>query len=540
MIHGLSKYSTNGAGAGIDYFLALEYFDRSEEEWRKRDPAPTLLEGKPSAMRTLCESLDFKHKYTSGVLSFSKDETSLINSKPGTKEKIIEEFKDFAFAGVKEDCRNILLVEHNHVGRIEIHYMIPRIHLESGKYFNPFPPNYGGRHGAGSNKEFISQNDSFIDHICKKYELQNPRSPEIQRSVTIPQFDPQRNIKKQVISAIDHLIDAGAISSREDMIRFLEKNGAVITRKGSNYFSLKFEGMSKAIKLEGELYSARPFSEIAKRHSERAERFETQRASAESRYGKTLDFRAAEVNSRHRIPKKITEQSAERDTNLSKELQKTQREISETRAIINSFSPSVINAARDFVGQNKSLINQAINTPKAPLRSIIAPNVSTGNKIHDELLQKFHSEMTDIIKKDITQRERLSDMYANLTSQATQRLETAIRQIASFSASLYTGIEFRSVGSLLNSEIGKFSRNIANLIKDINSEFKTIKLSQSNLEQNQKTVSSDANDACSEYSFGFATKTKITRRGSSHGKNSANQAKRDAENTLPNTASPSR
>lgn len=156
MIHGLSKYSTNGAGAGIDYFLAEEYFDRSEKGWGKRDPAPTVLEGNPSAMRTLCESLDFKHKYTSGVLNFSKAETSLIDLKPGTKEKSLKSSKKSAFAGVKEDCRNILLVKHNHVGRIKIHYMIPRIHLESGKYSNPFPPNYGGRHGTGSNKEFIS------------------------------------------------------------------------------------------------------------------------------------------------------------------------------------------------------------------------------------------------------------------------------------------------------------------------------------------------------------------------------------------------
>jgi len=53
-------------------------------------------------MRLLCESLDFKHKYTSGVLSFSEEETAIINSTRGMKGKIIEDHKDFAFAGVKK------------------------------------------------------------------------------------------------------------------------------------------------------------------------------------------------------------------------------------------------------------------------------------------------------------------------------------------------------------------------------------------------------------------------------------------------------
>ena len=525
MIHGLSKYSTVGAGAGIEYFLAENYFDKQTQEWRQRTPSATLLEGNPSAMRILCDSLDFKHKYTSGVLSFSEQETALINSTHGMKNKIIEDFKNFAFAGVKKDCRNILLVQHEHTGRLEIHYMIPRIHLESGKYFNPFPPNYNGKRGPGNNNDFISQNDSFVDQICNKYGLQNPRDAKVRRSVKLPQLDSQKNIKKQVAAAIDNLIDAGAVSSRDDMLVFLQKQGAKITRKGSNYFSFKFEGMSKAAKLEGELYSEQPFSEIAKRHSERDAKFEAERASAESRYSETLAVRSAEVESRHRIPAVVAGRTEDRTAKSSAELQKSQKEFSEIRDLINSFSPSTANAARNLVNQNKLITDPLINIPKSSPRSIVAPNISTGNKVHDELLAKFHNEMAGAIKKDIMQRQKLSSDYAKLAKETIKKIEGAVKDIFSVAVSLYTGQNFCSPGKNLQDDISKLKKKITTLIDDIKTEVQSAKKAESRIKKLDK-LNVGQGEGGNEYRFGFAIKTRIKPEELDHGKNSNQQAER--------------
>ncbi|PTC20203.1 relaxase/mobilization nuclease [Pseudomonas baetica] len=532
MIHGLSKHSTVGAGTGINYFLSENYFDKETHEWRQRTPAATLLEGNPSAMRVLCESLDFKHKYTSGVLSFSEEETALINSTRGMKGKIIEDFKDFAFAGVKKDCRNILLVQHEHTGRLEIHYMIPRIHLESGKYFNPFPPNYNGKQGPGNNNEFILQNDSFVDQVCNKYGLQNPRDTKIRRSVELPQFDPQRNIKKQVVAAIDNLIDAGAVSSREDMLIFLQKQGAEITRKGHNYFSFKFEGMSKAAKLEGELYSEQPFSEIAKRHSKRDAKFEAERAGTESRYSETLTFRSTEVESRHRIPAGVAERAEDRFAKSSAGLQKTHKELSEIRDVINNFSPPAASAARNLVNQNKLIAEPLINIPKTSPRSIVAPNISTGNKVHDELLAKYHNDMAGAIKKDILYRQKLSGDYAKLAKETIKKIESAVKDMFSFAVSMYTGQNFYSPGKTLQYEFSELKLKVEKLIEDIKLEVQLAKKTERHIKKIDK-LSVGEDGSGDKYRFGFAIKTKIKPEELDHGKNSDQQAERHATEPAP-------
>ena len=184
MIHGLSKH-TQGAGGAVDYFLDDQYFeaDPTQEdpragEWREREPKPVVLDGDPKQIVALCDSLGFKNRYTSGVLSFSPEESAKISATPGMKEQLIEELREFAYAGVKsDDCKPLLVVQHEHTGRLELHYLIPRVSLESGKYFNPFPPNYDGRRGKGTNNTYKEQNDTFTDHMCSKYGLQNPRDP---------------------------------------------------------------------------------------------------------------------------------------------------------------------------------------------------------------------------------------------------------------------------------------------------------------------------------------------------------------------------
>jgi hypothetical protein len=113
MINGLAK-STTRAGDAVEYFLGAEFYDKESQEWKPRDPLPTLLEGDPEAIQVLCDSLQFKSQYTSGVLSFSPEETALISATPGMKDAILDDFKAFAFAGVPDDCRQFLAVEHTH------------------------------------------------------------------------------------------------------------------------------------------------------------------------------------------------------------------------------------------------------------------------------------------------------------------------------------------------------------------------------------------------------------------------------------------
>ena len=407
MIHGLSKHTTVSVAA-IDYFLAGEYLDKESGEWKPRDPAPQLLEGDPIQMRALCDSLSFKNRYTSGVLSFTKDETDRINGTPGMKEALIEELRSFAYAGFKnDDSKALLVVQHSHLDRLELHYMIPRVSLESGLYFNPFPPNYDGKRGPGNNQAYIKQNDSFVDHVCEKYGLQNPRDPAIEREhrpPTFEKFSENKEIRRQVVKALNELVDCGKVKSRDDMSTFLKSHGAEITRQGSDYFSFKFPEMRQAIKLKGELYGEQSFDTIKEHFEQRRENFEASRAGVESRFAETIDQRAEEIEERHGKRTEEAERAKDIDPRSERELTETAEALKDE---LGGLDNTIRDLAADCVRQTPGLMKasglasggggggSAILGGGGGGGSTDAVSDTsvgkTGNAVLDELIQAFHS-----------------------------------------------------------------------------------------------------------------------------------------------------
>lgn len=346
MIHGVSRHTASAVGA-IDYFLSDEYKDKESGEWKLRDPVPELLEGDPIQMRALCDSLAYKNKYTSAVLSFTKEETDKINSTPGMKEALIEELRGFVYAGFKsDDAKALLVVQHSHLDRLELHYMVPRVNLESGLSFSPFPVRYDDT-PPGALNLFIPQNNAFVDHVCEKYGLQNPRDPSIQRECKAPifeKFSENSDVRREVIKAISELIDSGVVKNRDDMTDFLKSHGAKITRQGSDYFSFKFPDMKQAIKLKGELYGEQSFSAIKEHVEQRQAAFDTSREGAESRYAAVIDKRASEIEGRH--GKRTAQAEAANSADPA-----TERELRETIQVLTEKPDSFVNRARTDAAQ---------------------------------------------------------------------------------------------------------------------------------------------------------------------------------------------
>lgn len=320
MMHGLSVH-TQSATSAVGYFLDALYQDKTTGAWHERDPAPELIEGDPGQMTALCDALSFKHHYTTGVLAFSKNDTAKLAATPGLKEKLIEELREFAYAGVtQDDCKPLFIVEHGHKGNVELHYLIPRVNLESGKYFNPFPPNYNGKRGPGNNQDFIEQNDTFIDYISSKYGLDNPRHPDFAREIKIAPFDPEAADKKTINELIGLKIVSGEVKSRADIVDVLKKQGGTITRLGKDYISVKFAENSKAIRLRGGVYGDESFAEIRAGFEAARAHFDLPPEFHEARYREVQAFRAEEVGSRHNLKGLAAERAGDFDRKSASEL----------------------------------------------------------------------------------------------------------------------------------------------------------------------------------------------------------------------------
>lgn len=128
------KVFPHGQGGGdgpTHYLVRLDYPGRDELP-------PEVLRGDVETTRDLIDSLDTKWRFTAGVLSWHPDDTVT----PEQEQRVMDDFEQVAFAGLEPDQRNILWVWHIHAGHHELHFVIPRVELSSGKAFNPCPPGW--------------------------------------------------------------------------------------------------------------------------------------------------------------------------------------------------------------------------------------------------------------------------------------------------------------------------------------------------------------------------------------------------------------
>lgn len=115
MIVGFSKHGTGGGRGPTQYMT-------DEKRAGRENAPPVVLRGDAEQTRQLIDSLEFKHKYTSGVLSFAAGEEIT----PEMEQAIMDRFESVAFAGLEPDQYDILWVRHTHAGHHELHFVTPQ------------------------------------------------------------------------------------------------------------------------------------------------------------------------------------------------------------------------------------------------------------------------------------------------------------------------------------------------------------------------------------------------------------------------------
>lgn len=258
-MHGFSSYSGSGGGGGsgpVDYFTDDEYRDKEEGVWLPRDPLPEVVEGDPALMVQMIDALSYKHKYTSGVLSFTHSDTYKLKLS-GLSEAIADincRLKEILFAGIALEHQHILIVKQSHLGRLELHYVLPRHNYEVDRAWNPAPP--------GEAK--FRQMDALVDFINVKYGLDDPRDPLRARTTKEIEWEPtdKKTTRETLNDFFKEAVIEGVIGSRDELIDLAKNSGFEITRVGDNYVSMKPPGGDKAIRLRGEIYD-RKFTNAA-------------------------------------------------------------------------------------------------------------------------------------------------------------------------------------------------------------------------------------------------------------------------------------
>lgn len=489
MINGLSRHSINAASA-VAYYLDDKFFDtdinadvdldaydpKRKGEWRLREPRPVLLEGDPEQMVALCNSLTFKHRYTTGVLSFSPEETEMIDATPGLKENLIQEIRDFAYAGVKNnDCKPMMIVQHTHTGRLELNYMFPRVHMESGKYFNPFPPNYTGATGKGAAQKYIEHNDAFVDYVCSKYGLQNPRDPEYAQEIKINPFDPAKAEKTAINKEISDLVGTGHIRSRDDVVNWFKNSGGTITRMGKDSISVKFADKSKAMKFKGSYYGEQSHAAIEAGLDAAKEQFNRSPEKFESAFREVQAERAGEVESRHDLKGRAAERAEDFDRKSTAELRAYDDELSATKSSLNNYDGHR-HRVNDALIEDRSLVTaggsaKGIEVGIAGGSSDAEP-ILTGDPGTDQLIRAFARMQKKLANEEIQR--------AKARWQIDPQQEKMVREISDMMTKLFTGLATGKnlfsgrPGAMTRDDIAQARQVIQQQQKELQTELKAV------------------------------------------------------------------
>jgi hypothetical protein len=213
-----------------------------------------LLRGNPLLTERLADNLDFKNRYTVGVLSFEES-----NITEHQKHEIMARFEESLLAGLDPDQYDITWIEHNDKGRLELNFIIPNVELSTGKRLQPY-----------YHKSDMPITENFKQVINYEYGLSDPNDPDKQKAVKIDVHNLPQNlieIKDKIGQAISSQIESGAINDQQGVVDTLKNAGFEIARITEKSISIKNPDGKRNIRLEGAIYENRQFdSELGKEY----------------------------------------------------------------------------------------------------------------------------------------------------------------------------------------------------------------------------------------------------------------------------------
>jgi len=267
MLVGFSKYGKGGGHAPVAYLTSERNPDGSA-----RTPKPTILRGHAERVRQLIDDLPFKYKYTSGVLSFEEKPWAV---PPEVQAAIMDAFMAVAFAGLSEEQRPpVLWVRHEHAGRLELNFLIPRVEPCSGKSLNIAPPKsltretfdtframMNARHGFSDPDDPARTRNVSLPHHIEKLLAEARRkgeAPNLRGATAL-----RKTLSEAITAHVSCEADQSSLKSQKDVVGYLEGAGYAIARMGKDYITIIEPQTGERIRLKGALYSREGFDPAA-------------------------------------------------------------------------------------------------------------------------------------------------------------------------------------------------------------------------------------------------------------------------------------
>ena len=236
---------TGSAAAAADYLLG-----ERDAAGQPREGVE-VLRGDPHQVAAVADTLEFDHKYTSGVIAWAPDDAPTDEQ----IEAVLDEFEKTAWAGLEPDRYAWAAVLHRERGGgAHVHVLAARCDLETGRSLNIAPP--------GWRKTFDPLRDAF-NHEHGWSRPDDPARARVEqpghrayieaarlRAGLRLESSPRDLIRDYLLQRVEH----GAVRNRHEVVAALREAGLEVPRQGMDYITALDPETGDRWRLKGELY----------------------------------------------------------------------------------------------------------------------------------------------------------------------------------------------------------------------------------------------------------------------------------------------
>ena len=252
------KFLYRGTGSAA---TAAAYLLGDRDAGGKERVAVEVLRGDPQEVAAVADALDFKHRYTSGLLAWSPADAPT----PAEIDRVLDGFEESAWSGLARDRYAWSAILHrDREGGAHVHVFAARCDLETGRSLNIAPP--------GWEKTFDPLRDAFnYEHGWSRPDdparlrPYRPTPPRGQGAAGPPRGgwdaatllaglkvepDPRVVIGEYLLERVS----GGGVSDRAGVVAALEEAGLEVTRQGQRHVTARHPETGDRWRLKGALY----------------------------------------------------------------------------------------------------------------------------------------------------------------------------------------------------------------------------------------------------------------------------------------------
>ncbi len=244
----LVKFLAHGKGSAQ---AAADYLTRELDSQGDVREDVAVLRGDPDAVAAVADTLEFDHKYTSGVIAWAPED------RPSDQDidRVLDEFEQTAWAGLAQDRYAWAAVQHRTAtGGVHVHVLAARCDLETGKSLNIAPPGWEQTYAPLVEACNLDKGWSRPDDPARARDQQPGHHAYIEAAELRAGIAREADPREAIRDYLQRGVARGTVQDRAGVVTALQELGLDVPRQGKNYVTAHDPASGKRWRLKGALY----------------------------------------------------------------------------------------------------------------------------------------------------------------------------------------------------------------------------------------------------------------------------------------------